>query len=120
MDPFSLAEKYGLIPPEWMRPVVWGILTTVLVKRLWASAWGLKERYARQDATEAKVGVLETRVTDVHKALDSRINGLSRRDKRKGLKIALLIQAKIDAERRADEISEQLAKIHALLMERSS
>ena len=119
MDPFSLAEKYGLVPPEWMRPIVWGMISVLIVKRLWYSAWGLKERYARQDATETKVNALETRVTDVHHSLDRRINGLSRRDKRKGLKIALLIQAKEDSERRADEISEQLAKIHALLMERN-
>ena len=119
MDPFSLAEKYGLIPPEWMRPVVWGIITTVLVKRLWASAWGLKERYARQDATEAKVGALDTRITGVHQALEKRVNGLSRRDKRKGLKLALLMQAQEESERRNEEMLVQLREIHTLLMERN-
>lgn len=79
--------------------IVTGSIFSLVAYRLWASAWDLTGRNARQDAMEKQVA-----------RLDARVRRLSAKDKRKGLKIYLMAKEQ-------EEHAERLESQSALLCE---
>jgi hypothetical protein len=94
--------EIALIKEAFPQAAGWIIAASIfalVAYRLWASAWDLTGRHARQDAMEKKV-----------ERLDVRVRRLTAKDKRRGLKIYLMAKEQ-------EEHAERLEAQSALLRE---
>ena len=106
MDFWNLLERAA---PGLAKYIVWGALSVTVGIRLWRSVSSISSavriRFERQDSEVVKLN-----------NLGKRVGRLARQDKRRGLKIALIMQANEEQAKSLDEIKSMLT---AVLMRQS-